>query len=89
MVIQYQCHQYLNSRTSSVGFEGDFDDNALLKRYKTRNLFRRDHGLLQKIESKLRHKLDIILQKFKQITIDIDMVLILVNYKNLMILRVF
>lgn len=71
-------------RSSSVGFEEAPDDslmdNALLKRLKSenkelrksRNSLRKNHDILQKLESKLRHKLAIIAEKFQQIAIDFD-----------------
>lgn len=70
------------SRKSSVAYDDcdSFGDMALLKRLKTenkelrksRNLLRKDHDILRKIESKLRHKLEIILAKFKQISFEFD-----------------
>ena len=71
-----------SNASQSTPFDDDgkimFGDMALLKRLKTenkelrksRNLLRKDHDILSKIESKLRHKLEIILAKFKQIAID-------------------
>ena len=70
-------------RSSSVGFDDSSDDlvdNALLKRLKSenkelrksRNSLRKNHDILVKLEGKLRHKLDIIAEKFQQIAIDFD-----------------
>merc|ERR1712228_1159892 len=39
---------------------------------KSRNSLRKNHDILQKLESKLRHKLSIIAEKFQQIAIDFD-----------------